>query len=111
MGATEAPIRAESCPALPRLTKPKLAAEAKRTAKAEQLVVVGASAGGVEALLTLLGTIPDDLAAPMVVAQHIDPSRPSHLAEILQRRTHLRVETVVDRQPLVPGVVFVVPAD
>jgi len=89
----------------------KLTAESAQPTKAEQLVVVGASAGGIEALLTLLSSIPDGLAAPMVVAQHIDPTRPSHLEEILQRRTRLRITTVVDRQPLEPGVVFVVPAD
>ena len=69
----------------------KLTAESAQPTKAEQLVVVGASAGGIEALLTLLSSIPDGLAAPMVVAQHIDPrgggskrkpfGHPEHLAK------------------------------
>jgi two-component system CheB/CheR fusion protein len=52
-----------------------------------QLVVVGASAGGVEALSTLVATLPRDFPAPLVSAQHLDPPRPSHLAQIVARRS------------------------
>jgi two-component system CheB/CheR fusion protein len=60
-----------------------------------QLVVVGASAGGVEALSTLVATLPRDFPAPLVIAQHLDPARPSHLVEILARRSTLPVQQVV----------------
>ena len=53
------------------------------------LVAVGASAGGIEALSTVLGALPKDFPAPIVVAQHLDPTRPSHLDAILARRTPL----------------------
>jgi chemotaxis response regulator CheB len=76
-----------------------------------QLVVVGASAGGVEALFTLVATLPGAFPAPLVLAQHLDPRRPSHLAEILARRSTLPVRTVSDHAPLENGVVFVVPAN
>ena len=79
--------------------------------KAEQLVAVGASAGGIEAVGTLLSRLPVDLRAAVVVAQHLDPSKISHLPEILQRRTELRVKSVADREPLQAGVVYLVPAD
>jgi two-component system CheB/CheR fusion protein len=75
------------------------------------LVVIGSSAGGIEALSTVLGSLTRDFAVPIVVAQHLDPRHPSHLDEILARRSVLRVRTVTDREPLEPGVVFVVPAD
>ena len=75
------------------------------------LVVVGASAGGIEALSELVSALPEDLPAPIVVAQHLDPKRESHLEEILSRRSPLPVKTVTDREPLQPGVVFVVPAN
>jgi two-component system CheB/CheR fusion protein len=77
------------------------------------LVVVGASAGGIEALSTLVATLPANFSIPIVIAQHVDPGRPSRLAEILERHSTLPVRTVVDAhpQPLVPGVVYVVPAD
>ena len=77
----------------------------------EQLVVVGSSAGGIEALSTLAGTLPEDFPAPIVIAQHIDPARESHLGEILQRRGRLPVRSVTDTMALAPGVIFVVPAN
>src|SRR5690348_17278169 len=75
------------------------------------LVVVGASAGGIEALSTVFASLPPDFPAPIVVAQHLDPRHPSHLVEILSRRGALPVRTVTDREALVPGVGYVVPAD
>src|ERR1700730_17452489 len=80
-------------------------------APASHLVVVGASAGGIEALSTLVSSLPNDFAAAIVIAQHLDPRRPTRLEEILVRRTKLSVRTVVDHEALRPGVVFVVPAD
>src|SRR5919206_1218032 len=76
-----------------------------------QLVVVGASAGGVEALSTLVATLPRDFPAPLLIAQHLDPGRPSHLPQILAWRSTLPVCTVTDHAPLENGVVFVVPAN
>src|SRR5690348_12348461 len=76
-----------------------------------QLVVVGASAGGVEALATLVSTLPADFAAPIVVAQHLSPSRASHLVEILGPRSPLPVRSVQTRENLERGVIYLVPAD
>src|SRR5579884_2607336 len=76
-----------------------------------QLVVVGSSAGGIEALSSLVSTLPTDFPAPVVVAQHLDPERESHLGEILAQRSTLPVRTLGDYQRLEPGVVFVVPAN
>lgn len=87
-------------------------AEAPRSPNpVDQLVVVGASAGGVEALSVLVGALPADLPAAVVVAQHLDPSHPSHLAEILSRRSVLPVRLVDDRAPLASGTIYVVPAN
>jgi hypothetical protein len=65
-----------------------------------QLVVVGASAGGIEALSTFVATLPAGFPAPIVIAQHLDPTRPSHLGEILARRSSLPVITVEAHAPL-----------
>ena len=75
------------------------------------LVVIGASAGGIDALSDVLGPIPATFPAPIVVAQHTQPSRASHLAEILSARTALSVVTVSPQEQLVPGRVYFVPAD
>lgn len=81
--------------------------------KAEKgdLVVVGSSAGGVEALSILAGTLPTDFPAPIILAQHLDPSRPSTLDAILRRRTSLFVELVTDASKLERGKIYVVPAN
>ncbi len=51
------------------------------------LVVIGASAGGIESLEALVGTIPSSFSAPIVIAQHLSPRRESALGEILARRS------------------------
>jgi two-component system, chemotaxis family, CheB/CheR fusion protein len=76
-----------------------------------QLVVIGASAGGIDALSTLVSTLSSSFPAPIILAQHLDPSRSSHLEEILARRSTLPVRTVQDRQGLENGIVYVVQAD
>ena len=49
------------------------------------IVVVGASAGGVQALRTLVAGLPASIAAPVVVVLHIPRNAPSALAAILDR--------------------------
>ena len=75
------------------------------------LVVVGSSAGGIEALSILVSTLPADFPAPIVLAQHLDPNRPSSLDTILQRRTALNVEVILSRTILQPGKIYVVPSN
>src|SRR5215208_7788612 len=76
-----------------------------------RLVVVGSSAGGVDALLTFVTTIPRDFPAPIVIAQHLDPRRQSHLGEILSSRSVLPVRTVSGDMALEPRTIYVVAAD
>jgi two-component system CheB/CheR fusion protein len=61
------------------------------------IVVVGASAGGVDVTSGLVEALPAGFPAPIVVAQHADPHTPSRLPEILQRQTQLRVVTMFER--------------
>src|SRR5690349_4850654 len=75
------------------------------------LVVIGSLAGGIEALSVLVGMLPRDFPAPVVLAQHLDPRRPSSLEVILQRRSHLPVVLVDDNTPLLPGAIYVVPSN
>jgi two-component system, chemotaxis family, CheB/CheR fusion protein len=87
-------------------------AESQNTAN-ENLVVVGSSAGGVGALSTLVSTLSKDFPAPIVIAQHLDPQRPSQLGAILERRSSLPIVVVTDEQPtkLEGGQIYVVPAN
>jgi two-component system CheB/CheR fusion protein len=79
--------------------------------KASHLVVVGSSAGGIEALSTVLGSIPSGFPAAIVLAQHLDPGRPSYLSSILVRKTALPVVLVEKQTPLENGKVYLVPAN
>jgi two-component system, chemotaxis family, CheB/CheR fusion protein len=76
-----------------------------------QLVVIGSSAGGIEALSRIVASLPADFGAPIVIAQHLDPRRPSHLGEILSRHATLPVKVVDDTASLENGVIFVVPSN
>lgn len=73
------------------------------------LIVVGSSAGGVEALSVLASTLPADFEAPIVVAQHLDPKRPTLLPDILQHRTSLQVLLVDGIMKLEPRMIYLVP--
>ncbi|MFC4637547.1 chemotaxis protein CheB [Deinococcus hohokamensis] len=73
------------------------------------LVVMGASAGGIPALRALLGQLPADFPAAVLIVQHIAPDVPSLLPEILDRSGPLSVRQAVDGDPLRPGQVSVAP--
>ncbi|MBV9333421.1 MAG: chemotaxis protein, partial [Candidatus Eremiobacteraeota bacterium] len=73
------------------------------------LVVVGSSAGGVEALVRLVAALPSDFPAPIIIAQHADPRTPSHLAEILQRQTNMRIVTVDSEHEPSPHTIYLTP--
>lgn len=75
------------------------------------IIVVGASAGGVEALSTLVHGLPADLPAAVFIVLHLSPQSPSMLPKILQRATPLTVVSAEDHQPIRPGTIFVAPAD
>ena len=75
-----------------------------------QLVVIGSSAGGIEALSRVVASLPSDFRAPILIAQHLDPRRPSHLAEILGRRATLPIKVVDEGSSLDDGVIYVVPS-
>ena len=81
------------------------------TVQSSELVVVGSSAGGIEALSILVSTLPEDFPAPLVLAQHLDPNRPSSLDVILRKRTDLIVEIVQADTALHSGRIYVVPAN
>ncbi|MGA6103818.1 chemotaxis protein CheB [Pseudomonas solani] len=69
-------------------------------------VVVGASAGGVEALLTVFSGLPADYALPLVCVLHLPESRDSLLADLFSRRLALRVKEAEDKESLRPGTLY-----
>src|SRR5436190_7187417 len=75
------------------------------------LVVIGSSAGGIEALSRVVSDLPADLTASVVIAQHLDPRRTSHLTEILERHTQLPIHAIDASSRLEDGGIFVVPSN
>jgi two-component system chemotaxis response regulator CheB len=73
------------------------------------VIVIGASAGGVEALTTIAGGLPADLEAAVFVVLHVGSDSPSLLAGILARAGPLPVSVAVDRAPVRPGTICVAP--
>jgi two-component system chemotaxis response regulator CheB len=75
------------------------------------VVVVGASAGGVEALVALVGSLPGDFPHPMLVVLHVSPAGTSVLPAILDRACALAVSAATDGERLRAGHVYVAPPD
>lgn len=75
------------------------------------LVVLGASAGGVEALPQLLGQLPGTFAAAVVIVQHLAPRETPLLVHILQRASTLPVTWAEQGDRVLPGRVVVAPPD
>lgn len=75
------------------------------------LVAIGTSYGGLQALGTIIGRLPADFAPPLAVVQHRSRDSDETLVRLLQDRTRLRVVEVDDKEPIVPGHVYIAPAD
>ncbi len=74
-----------------------------------ELVVIGASAGGVNALLSIVQALPADFPVAMLVVMHVSPERPSSLAPLLGERCALPVAEALDKQPIEAGTVTLAP--
>ncbi|MEA2684913.1 MAG: two-component system, chemotaxis family, protein-glutamate methylesterase/glutaminase [Actinomycetota bacterium] len=78
---------------------------------ARRVVVLGASAGGVEALSTVVSGFPDDLPAAVLVVLHVAAKGTSVLPDILSRRGPLPATHAVDGERLYCGRIYVAPPD
>jgi two-component system chemotaxis response regulator CheB len=76
-----------------------------------KIVAIAASAGGLSALGHVLGGLPSDFPAFVVIVQHLDPRHRSLMAEILGRRTSLQVTQAEEGNQLTAGRIFIAPPD
>jgi two-component system chemotaxis response regulator CheB len=75
------------------------------------IIVVGASAGGVEALISLVTGLPPDLPAAIFVVLHMPPWARSELPKILSSNGPLPARLAGDNQPFVSGQIYIAPPD
>ncbi|RKG70801.1 chemotaxis protein CheB [Corallococcus exercitus] len=74
-------------------------------------IVVGASAGGVDALSLLLPTLPGDFRPALLVVVHLPRDRHSLLVDVFAPRCALPVHEAADKQPIQPGALYFAPPD
>lgn len=71
-----------------------------------EAVVIGASAGGVTALLTLLTGLPETFRLPIVAVLHLPEDRDSLLVEIFQHRLPIAVREAADKESIAPATLY-----
>ncbi len=77
-----------------------------------EVICVGASWGGLDAVGRLLADMPDEVDLPIVIAQHRHPSSPgTTLAELLNTRIERPVADVDDKMAIEPRKVYIAPPD
>ncbi len=75
------------------------------------VVAIGASAGGLEAFTQLLSHLPATTGMAFVLVQHLDPSQPSLLTELMSHTTDMPVVEVTDGLAIAPNQVYVIPSN
>lgn len=76
-----------------------------------EIIVVGASWGGLAAIRAIIGALPPQFDIPIIVVQHRHRDSESNLGRFLTQHTHLRVCDVEDKMPLEPGRLYIAPPD
>lgn len=72
-------------------------------------IVIGASAGGGDALFNILPVLPEDYPLPIIVVLHLPPDKESLLAELFGQRSRMAVAEAEDKLPLAPGTIYFAP--
>jgi two-component system, chemotaxis family, protein-glutamate methylesterase/glutaminase len=76
-----------------------------------EAVAIGASAGALDALSTLLSQLPREFLLPLLIVTHLPPDRDSLLCSLLAEKCQISVREAEDKEPITPGVAFVAPPD
>lgn len=76
-----------------------------------EMLVIGSSTGGPQALATVLGQLPKSFSVPIAIVQHMPPIFTKHLANRLNQVCPLEVAEAQGGEALVPGKVFIAPGD
>lgn len=79
--------------------------------KPSLLVVIGGSAGSLQAILQLLPSLDVPLGAAIIIILHRQSHYDSVLTELLSVKTGLEVKEAEEKEPILPGVIYIAPAD
>src|SRR5271154_587861 len=82
---------------------------AARAADSFPVVGLGASAGGLDAFRRLLGALPSGTGMAFILIQHLDPTHPSMMVDLLIGHTPMTVQQAADGMPLEPEQVYLIP--
>ena len=74
-------------------------------------IVIGTSAGGVEALTRILPSLPATMPVAILIVVHIPRERPSLLTDIFRQKCAMRVEEGIDKADIKPGHIYFAPPD
>ncbi|MET0760080.1 MAG: chemotaxis protein CheB [Flavobacterium sp.] len=77
--------------------------------KSFTIVAIGASAGGLEAMSTLLKNLPSDTGMAYIYVQHLSPDHKSLLTSILSKITKMKVQEIDNMEKMEPNNVYVIP--
>lgn len=81
----------------------------KKVKKYQSLVIIGASAGGINAVKQILSRLPVDFSAPIIIAQHMSSLMNMFFIDYLNSHTALHVKEVNHMELLLPGRVYYIP--
>lgn len=82
-----------------------------RRTPAIEIVVIGSSTGGPNALTTILEALPSDFPVPVLIVQHLPENFTAFLAKRLDSASALSVREATDRTPIEPGNVWIAPGN
>src|SRR5215472_11775757 len=92
-----------------RRSAPRIAQGMTPTPKRRDIIVIGGSAGAIEALRALVAHLPADLAASIFVTIHIPADFPSILPSLLRSAGPLPAVHPADKKRTRPGMIYVAP--
>lgn len=101
-----APARSSLSP-----SSPLVRASASRNAGLPEVLAIGVSTGGPNALAAIIPLFPADLPVPVVLVQHMPPMFTRLLADRLDQQSKVRVREAAGGEVLEPGVVYIAPGD
>jgi two-component system chemotaxis response regulator CheB len=76
-----------------------------------EAVVIGASAGALEALTAILPSLPEHFPLPLMVVVHMPPDKESILVDLIQARCRIQVREAEDKEPVCGGTAYFAPPD